>query len=47
MGRDVITQDAATEYECFSCGFTTTGDTHPVDCPECEEFLRNRATPME
>lgn len=34
-------------YECLQCGRLVTADQHPVDCPDCDGGMQNRAMSLE
>lgn len=39
--------DEETVYECLSCGHRVVSAGSPVECPECEDALRNTGVPLE
>ena len=39
--------NGAAEYECVACGLIVSATEHPMNCPECDAAMCNRATPNE
>ena len=44
---DSYTPPSTSRYECTGCLSRFERETHPVDCPECGETVRNVAVPRE